>query len=167
MMSATHANRGKSLESALEWQHEIYKSRGLFAAKLPTPYKVTGKAAKGLTVVPDTVALPDYLACAGGIAYLVDAKSTTEDRWPLSKLTAHQADAMTTWAKQGPAFRAGLVLQMGDRSIWWVSWAVLAFVWRRWQRGEAKQGQASLDGGWLVMHAVKVAGLDWLAGATK
>lgn len=164
-MKSGHANRGKSFESALEWQHNIYRASGFVCQKLPTPYKVLGTIPGGLRVVPETVALPDYLVVAHGVSYLVDAKSTESQRWPLAKLTAHQADSFTTWERQGPTHRAGLVLRLGDQTTWWVPWAVLSPAWRAWANGEAKHGEASLSMDWLAANGKAVRGADWLAAA--
>lgn len=170
-MNRSKANLGRGLEAMLDYQHAVYAARGAYCQRNPTPYRVTGTARGGLLVVPERDAPPDYLVVAGGVAYLLDAKSSSTARWPLDNLQPHQSAAFGRWEEQGPAFVAGVVLLLGDRSAWWLPWRALAPRWRQHAGrvllpgGRAAPGSASLDVPWLSAHATRLAGVDWLAAA--
>lgn len=166
-LTVSNANRGKGLEELLAWQHAIYEARGLYVQQNPTPYKPlrAGHRPPELVVVPLGEAPPDYLLVADGVAYLLDAKSTREERWSLDNLKGHQAASFSRWERQGSTFRAGVVLQLAAGPLWWLPWAALAPAWETWRDGRARRGEASLGEDWLAANARRVVGVDWLAVA--
>ena len=168
---STHANRGKPFEEALEDLLEIYRARGHVAIRFPTPYKVISRTPRGLLVVPERKAAPDFLLVAHGLDVLADAKSTAETRWPLARLDDHQADAFDRWVAQGGQHRAGVILRLGldggGRRDWWIDWRTLGPIWWAWKAGNARRGEASLTADWLDRHAIPVVGMDWIGAILK
>lgn len=169
MTNATmYANRGKDFENTLKDMHALYRGRGHMVIRFPTPLKITGRRGDTFTAIPEEQGCPDFLVCASGYDFLVDAKETVQDSWDLKNLKVHQADSFDLWTSKGSNKVSGIILWMRPRaqpsSIWWVDWKVLGPVWRRWSNGLHKRGDASLSQAWLQANARKTSA-DWLSAA--
>jgi hypothetical protein len=121
-----------------------------------------GRLAGACLCVPDRKGPPDYVALAHGFAIAIEAKETSQDRWPFSGLAEHQADALDAWERQGGV---GLIFLRAWGREQVVAWTALAPRWRAWnqEQGRAAPGAASLsredveamgwpldvEGGWL------------------
>jgi len=174
----SHANRGLPFEQALAWQlrryegdkwlvirqqprHQILKGRVAEVIErrdLPTAYRlIDGLVAKIISKGP-----PDWILMRGPTSLLIDAKSSVADRWPLSEVADHQAEAFDR-ATQACVI-AGVVAQIRG-VVWWLPWSTLGPLWHRWAKGGAKRGQASLGDVELETYGVRCEGFDFLGVA--
>jgi hypothetical protein len=175
---SSHANRGLPFEQALAWQlrryegdkwlvirqqprHQILKGRVAEVIErrdLPTAYRlIDGLVAKIISKGP-----PDWILMRGPTSLLIDAKSSVADRWPLSEVADHQAEAFDR-ATQARVI-AGVVAQIRG-VVWWLPWSTLGPLWHRWAKGGAKRGQASLGDVELETYGVRCEGFDFLGVA--
>jgi hypothetical protein len=168
---ATHANRGKVAEQALDRIHAGYSAAGHYCQRNPTPYKVIGTAptlaAPGaLRVVPERDGPPDWLVVAHGRAWLLDVKSEAGMRFTLAHIPQHQAQALDSWERQGDTFHAGVVVVLDHGAVVaWLPWSWLGARWWRWWATErAAPGVASLSPDELQPWR---CGWDWLPAALR
>ena len=168
---ATHANRGKVAEQALDRIHAGYSAAGHYCQRNPTPYKVIGTAptlaAPGaLRVVPERDGPPDWLVVAHGRAWLLDVKSEAGMRFTLAHIPQHQAQALDSWERQGNTFRGGIVASMDHgRVVAFLPWSWLgARWWRWWATDRAAPGVASLSPDELQPWRCS---WDWLPAALR
>ena len=114
--------------------------------------------------------LPDFLAFAPGVAWALEVKHTTGERWDLAGLTADQALHLSEWADP-PHRRSAVVLTIHPpgqgRQAYLLDWLALGPVWALWHQGKVRRGGASLS----VSDALEL-GVPWdggraLAGGTK
>jgi len=171
----SHANRGLPFEQALAWQlkryegdkwlvirqqprHQILKGRVAEVIErrdLPTAYRlIDGLVAKIIGKGP-----PDWILMRGPTSLLIDAKSSVADRWPLSEVADHQAEAFDR-ATQAHVI-AGVVAQIRG-VVWWLPWSSIGPLWHRWAKGGAKRGEASLGDVELETYGVRCNGFDFL-----
>jgi len=176
----SHANRGLPFEQALAWQlrryegdkwlvirqqprHQILGGRVAEVIErrdLPTAYRlIDGLVAKIIGKGP-----PDWILMRGSTSLLIDAKSSVADRWPLSEVADHQAEAFDR-ATQAHVI-AGVVAQIRG-VVWWLPWSTLGPLWHRWAKGGAKRGEASLGDVELETYGVRCNGFDFLAMALR
>lgn len=176
----SHANRGLPFEQALAWQlrryegdkwlvirqqprHQILGGRVAEVIErrdLPTAYRlIDGLVAKIIGKGP-----PDWVLLRGPTSLLIDAKSSTADRWPLSEVADHQAAAFDAAAQAHVI--AGVVAQIRG-VVWWLPWHALGPLWHAWHEGKAKRGQASLGDVELETVGVRCEGFDFLASALR
>lgn len=170
-MSATArslANRGAAFEERLAYQHARYLADGHFVGRNGPPMQFIPVKGGGVRAVPVKGAkgLPDYLVVAHGLAFLVDAKEHKGDRLPYGALPDYQAREMDRWVKQGPAFRAGLVVCLGGE-VWFLPWTIgAAFAYWNWYNTpRARPGEGSWSVDDLDTCGRRVVGVDWLAVA--
>lgn len=163
---ASTANLGKPFEEALEAMHALYVAGGRAAVtRIPAPMKPIGKAVRGVfPAIYVKRGAPDFHAQVDGHSLLFDAKSTIDaDRWELKDLPGHQAGAFDRHeAQRGRAF----VLLLLGKVVYLLPWAALAPRYRRWERGEAARGEASLTVADCDRLGLRCAWVNWLPTAT-
>jgi len=139
-------------------RHQILKGRVAEVIErrdLPTAYRlIDGLVAKIIGKGP-----PDWILMRGPTSLLIDAKSSVADRWPLSEVADHQAEAFDR-ATQAHVI-AGVVAQIRG-VVWWLPWSSIGPLWHRWAKGGAKRGEASLGDVELETYGVRCNGFDFL-----
>lgn len=155
-----YANRGLSLERALERQHEEYRAAG--KARIDRQYdpsvvvkfplaRVTGKA-----VVDYLGVLPD------GRAVAFDAKDCADKRLALNRLQPHQAAYLADVQRLGGL--AGVLARFERRRVYWVPYAVWAAQMGLQEASEGfapKPGKKSISEDELPVGLL-CGGCDWL-----
>ena len=164
-MARSHANRGKALEQRLELMHSRYRAQDrALVFRTPPSVKMVGPFQRGGRFLAcfEGEGPPDYAGVIlGGQAVLVEAKECASDRWALSNLHDHQADALERCTLLGGV--ALVVLAYAPtHSTWALPWDRLVPRWRRWKQGVAPRGESSLSLGDLVELGTALRGVDWL-----
>ena len=73
-MANTHANRGKSLEDALDWIHAQYRAAGLIVERTEPPTRAGTIGARPCRFpIPGTAGILDYLVVTDSGSYRFDA----------------------------------------------------------------------------------------------
>ena len=102
MTKKSYANRGKSLEDLIDKTNNTYKKLGIAdVRKVPTPFKVLGRAgtlSKGFFQSGEWV---DYVGISGGYTLVFDAKQTQQKSFPLANLHEHQYELLESWYEHG------------------------------------------------------------------
>lgn len=165
-MPRSHANRGKPLEAALDLIHKRYQISGRVTVHRQRPEVAFGSGK------PREKGPPDFIVIDAVYVWLVDAKSTSKDVLNMSDLPIHQLDAFTRHEALGPTRQAGIILHLAG-VVFWVPWSALRPVWETWRAaraasasGRAAKGEGSIGVSWLVKHAHRVSGYDWLPVAS-
>lgn len=159
---------GRSFEGALDAQHKRYARSGVSVVRLGPPVEPVKIGARLLfrATGPGPV---DYLAVAGAMDFVFDAKSTAKDYFPLNALPEHQArylDEVTAAATDGHVV-GGLVVRVADLGAWWLPWRALAPLWWAWFRApKAPRGTASLTLAQLHEVGRRLDGVEWLSAAS-
>lgn len=94
----THANRGKALQTMINFTNTIYKAKGWAVVdEVPTPTKnIRGQ------IVYEKKSTVDYYGISHGRAIAFDAKSTREiTRFDLKNVHEHQVKYLLDFQKQG------------------------------------------------------------------
>ena len=161
----SHANRGKALEGRLDAMHQTYAAQNrAFIWRSCPPVKVLSAIRAGgyFSACFAGQGPADYAGViAGGRAVVIEAKECSAGRWSLANLHPHQAEHLERVHVLGGV--AQVVLAYAPtRSTWALPWEGLGPRWRRWKRGEAARGEASLGPVELVEVGVRLEGVDWL-----
>ena len=166
----SHANRGKEWEARLDSQHELYQWRGIaYCQRNHPPIKVLGRwESTTFHACWAGAGPPDYTIVSAGVTFVADAKSCGGERWALSNVHEHQAEAMTAANKAGAI---GLILlwHHGVSRCYALLWRDMDPLWRAWKRanelGRAPPGTASLAADGLAALACwSGRSWDWLPG---
>lgn len=122
--------QGAAWEARLDAVHREYLRRGLAVMfRSPPPLKVVGPPVRGrLPCVFLAEGPPDYIGSvrvpwhSGMVPLILEAKSTTAARWPLTALTQHQAEVMDIWTTLG-SLCAVLLWHGPSAEAWVLPWA--------------------------------------------
>lgn len=140
----SHANRGKAWEQMLEMYHARYEAQGrAVVIRTPPPMRILHANRNGtFSAVYTAEGPPDYMALAGGVALLVEAKECNAERWPLKNLHPHQGARLDDWEAQGGR-GAVLLRHVKSSSAWVLPWSLLGPVWHRWHDKHATGKRAA------------------------
>lgn len=139
-LAPSHANRGRTLELALEQSNGVYRERGIaLVHKVPTAWlPIRGSSGKIITAKVDEPACVDFLGVYRGRAIAFDAKETRKERWPVSAVTGLQLRWLEDWDRAaGVGFLVVQYVLEGDEA-YLVPFSRLAIWYHRacWPRGE-------------------------------
>ena len=167
-MANTLANRGKSLEDALDWVHAQYRAAGHIVERTEPPTRAGSIGARPCRFsIPGTAGILDYLVITDSVSYRFDAKSTQGKRWPLNLLELEQARNLDAYSGMR-GWAPGLVVQTSV-GVWWLPWSerVRARWWGWWATERAAAGLGSLDAAELDLLGERCEGYDWLGAAAR
>lgn len=136
------ANRGRTLEIAVEYANAHYRARGIaMVQKVATPTKVVS-GRRGETKVIRTQSTVDYIGTWGGRALAFDAKQTRERRFPMAWLKRHQFEFLRDFQQAGGISFLLVETATGTSAaaVHLIPWPALDRYWCRWTAG----GQASI-----------------------
>lgn len=111
-----HANRGRSLETLIEYANAQYKDRGLaLIQKVATPWTVIRRGKQIISAFPAEKSTVDFVGACKGYPIAFDAKQCRQDtRFPLINIEQHQLDFLSRWQHNGG--RAFLLIEMSSVS---------------------------------------------------
>ena len=103
MSNANHANRGKSLETLIEYANVQYKTKGLaLIQKVPTPWTVQRRGKQIVSAFPAEKSTVDFIGLSNGVPIAFDAKQChNKTSFPLSNIEDHQLKFLHGWKLSG------------------------------------------------------------------
>lgn len=169
----SHANRGKGWEQLLEMYHARYEAQGrAVVIRTPPPMRILRAIKPGqFLAVYSSAGPPDYMALAGGVAFLVEAKECNAERWALKNLHPHQGMRLDQWEAQGGR-GAVLLHHVRSSSAWVLPWYRLSPIWNRWHEKHSKgqraaSGTASLGRADFLQIGLPFGQDGWLSQALR
>ncbi len=140
MPNTNYANRGKSLETIIEYANEQYKAKGVaLVQKVATPWTVIRRGKQIVSAFPAEKSTVDFIGVvSGGNPVAFDAKqckSTTS--FPLSNVEQHQLNFLRLWEFNGGT--SFLLIEMAElRKIYRVEFHQLMIYWNQAANGGKK-----------------------------
>jgi len=107
MSNKLYANRGKSLETLIEYSNSQYKAKGVaLIQKVATPWTVVRRGKQIVSAFPAEKSTVDFIGTMkfmnGGVPIAFDAKQCKlKTSFPLSNIEKHQFDFLRDWEQQG------------------------------------------------------------------
>ena len=103
MNNTNHANRGKSLETLIEYANAQYKAKGLaLIQKVPTPWTVQRVGKRIVSAFPAEKSTVDFIGLSNGVPIAFDAKQChNKTSFPLSNIEDHQLKFLHGWKLSG------------------------------------------------------------------
>lgn len=96
-INSSYANRGKRLETLIDYQNHLYLMKKLaIVHKIPVEHKTYH--GQSWFNQPSIV---DYVGLTSGKAIAFDAKMTSAKNLPLANIPDHQVEFLTDWQTQG------------------------------------------------------------------
>lgn len=130
----SHANRGMSFESYLEYTNNVYKSDGIAViTKQPTPFKpIWDRRTKRIVNCKvDEKATVDYIGRYRDIPVAIEAKETAIDNIRFDRVQSHQQRFLDGFTKHEYGFGAVIVSFNMQRYflVPWVFWKAAIEAW--------------------------------------
>ena len=151
-----YANRGLSLERALERQHEEYKAQGKGLITRQWPPTVICKFPLARIIGQAVVDYAGTLANGPYVAF--DAKDCDGKRLELSRLQPHQAAFLADAQRMGAL--AGLVVRFERKRVYWVPYELWATQMGLCAAGEGKAHKSIAEKD--LGEELRVDGYDWM-----
>jgi len=169
-LPASHANRGQSLEQAINITNQAYRGKGLaLINKVSTPIKkIRDYNGNMFLAVWERKSSVDYQGAYRGRSVVFEAKSTKEaTRFPLDNLAEHQIEYLRAAEQQGAI--AFVLVEFVAHAVTYLLPALYVIeCWDRSLQGERKSipHEAVQTFGTRV-HSGRGAALDYLAVIDK
>lgn len=164
------ANRGKGLETLLDYTNRQYKNTKLAdVRKVPTPVQITGTNKNGtITGRKLKGEWVDYVGVGQGRAIAYDAKETKAKSLPLQNLEDTQFEFLESWYQQGACTFLIVAFTNKIDEIYMLPFPILQRYWDAAQVGGRKSipYDEFFNNGTLIVSGRGYA-LDYLAALEK
>lgn len=178
-MSGTRRGGQRAVRAGAEWEHALDELHALYAGRgralvlrCPPPVRVV-RTSRGPQIVHTAAGPADYVGLIRGeratpIGVALEAKATSQARWPLRDLREHQAVHLDAWERMG-GVGAVLLLHRPSLTRWVLPWHAppcapehsLQAVWS--SRRGATRGGASLGLDDLARIGARFDSSGWIA----
>lgn len=151
--SASHANRGRTLEDFLEFANNQYRRQNLALITKQHTKFIPIRNGKGqvATVKVDEKATVDYMGRYKDIPVALEAKHTKEQRISFSRVEDHQAEYLDDWEKDEKSIGL-VVISFGLTKFYAIPWPFWKAARDAWENKKGNKAEKV---------TVKVYGWEW------
>lgn len=137
MTTTNHANRGRGLESLLNYANEQYRAKGIATIqKIATPWVVIRQGNRITSAFPEGASTVDYMGDIDGESICFEAKQTqSEISFPLRNIEPHQMEFMRNWN----GYKFFIIEWVHYNEIYRVAWETVALLWHEAENGKGKK----------------------------